>query len=664
MIALKEDLPGDLAQRVETMFSPRGIMAKAKNFEHRPQQQQMAGLIAQALEEERHLLVEAGTGVGKSLAYLIPAVLYAKEAKKKAVISTHTINLQEQLMYKDIPIVQKLLPVEFEAVLLKGRQNYLCPKRLERAMQNSGELFTSPEAEELKRIWEWSQTTRDGSLSDFAVEPDPAVWSHVCSEQHICTPKSCGRDTGRRCFYQEARKRFLTADVVVTNHTMLFLLLGAPADMEKKESGYIFANDFLILDEAHTIEQVAAKHIGLGVSQYGLRHAIQRLYNAKTQKGLFTLIRDAQGVKQSARIVSQVDAFFDDVGEACDFRKGREFRVRRAELVHDTLAGPLAELQATIVNALRRVEDETTKAELQDMGRRIRDARLGIADFLTQEQEQSVYWVEKSGKTGQFLTLNAVPVDLAAHLRQMFFRPDNTCVLTSATLGTGRDDLDYFRRRVGALPDEVQGEIIGGPFDYEAQMRLYIVRKIPDPRDDGYQEALETWIAHFLERTHGRAFVLFTSYKALQTTAERMASFFAHSAFTLLVQGQGMPRHRLIEEFKKCGNGVLFGTDSFWQGVDVPGEALQNVIITRLPFAVPDHPLIEAKLEHIEARGGDPFTEFSLPEAILKFRQGVGRLIRTKQDKGIIVVLDNRILAKRYGKAFLAAMPECPVEIV
>ncbi len=660
MIALREDIPNELTDRVGGMFAPGGVMAKAKNFEHRLEQQQMASLVAGALEAQEHLIVEAGTGVGKSLAYLIPAVLYAKEAKKKAVISTHTINLQEQLVYKDIPLVQKLLPDDFEAVLLKGRHNYFCARRLERAMNQAGELFTSPEQEELQRIWKWSQTTKDGTLSDFAIEPDAQVWSHVCSEQHICTPKSCGADG--KCFYQQARKRFLSADVVVMNHTLLFMLLGSPAEMGEKESGYIFANDFLILDEAHTVEAVAAKHIGLGVSQYGLRNAIQRLYNAKTKKGLFTLLGDGEGVRQAVRSLDQANEFFDEVEEACEFKKGREYRVRSPELVRDTITSPLADLQASIINCLKRVDDEITKAELQDMGRRVRDARLGIADFLNQEAGQSVYWVEKTGKLGASVSLNAAPIDLAPHLRQMLFREKNSCILTSATLATGRGDLGYFRTRMGA--DDVPGEMIGSPFDYEKQMRVHVVRKMSDPRDADYEDSLQKWIAHFLEESNGRAFVLFTSYKTLQSLAEKMEDYFAQSKWTFLVQGKGMPRHRLIEEFKSSGNAVLFGTDSFWQGVDVPGEALSNVIITRLPFAVPDHPLIEARLELIQEQGGDPFAEFSLPEAILKFRQGVGRLIRTQQDRGIIVVLDNRILTKQYGKAFLNALPPCPIEVV
>src|SRR5205085_2970831 len=287
MIALKNSLGSDFVERVRAFFAESGPLSKAKNFEFRPQQQEMAAAVANALEEERHLVIEAGTGVGKSLAYLTPAVLWAIEEHKKAIVSTHTINLQEQLLYKDIPILKKVLPVEFEAALMKGRQNYLCPRRLERAMQQANELFTGPERSELTRLAEWASTTRDGSLSDLSVEPNPKVWTQVCSEAHLCTQKTCGQNS--RCFYQQARKRLLAADLIVMNHTLLFMLLGSPQEQEGRESGFLFPNDFIIFDEAHTVEQVASKQIGIGVSQYGLRSTIQRLYNARTKKGLFTV---------------------------------------------------------------------------------------------------------------------------------------------------------------------------------------------------------------------------------------------------------------------------------------------------------------------------------------------------------------------------------------
>jgi ATP-dependent DNA helicase DinG len=660
MIALKDSLGTEFVERVRTIFSEDGLLSKAKNFEFRPQQQEMAVAVARALEEERHLVVEAGTGVGKSLAYLVPAILFALEQHKKAIISTHTINLQEQLLLKDIPILKKVLPVEFEAALMKGRQNYICPRRLERALQSSKELFTGPETNELERIAEWTSKTRDGTLSDLSIEPDPKVWAQVCSEAHICTQKTCGQNP--RCFYQQARKRLLAADVIVLNHTLLFMLLGSPQEQEERESGFLFPDDFIIFDEAHTVEQVASKQIGIGVSQYGLRSTIQRLYNARTRKGLFTVMRDAEGVRLAAELIDDVENFFADIESKSDFRKGREFRVRDVDLVPDTITGRLVALQARIAESVKRADDEIIKAELQEFARRIRDAREGIAIFLEQAAPKHVYWVERTGKTAQFLSLNAAPIDLAPVLRRMIFRDNCCCVMTSATLAVGREDLAYFRERIGAT--EAQPLQLGSPFDFQKQMKMFVVRKMPDPRDAGYHKELERWIAHFVEKTDGAAFVLFTSYRDMQQVAGEMQKFFAEQGMNLLVQGGGAPRTKLLEQFKSTPRSVLFGTDSFWSGVDVPGEALSNVIITRLPFAVPDTPLIEAKLELVQERGGDAFTEFSLPEAILKLRQGVGRLIRTKTDRGIVVILDSRIVTKPYGRAFMQALPKSPVEMV
>jgi ATP-dependent DNA helicase DinG len=660
MIALKDNLGSDFVERVRAFFSENGPLSKAKNFEFRPEQQEMAARVARALDEEQHLVVEAGTGVGKSLGYLVPSVLFALERHKKAIVSTHTINLQEQLLHKDIPILKKVLPVEFEAALMKGRQNYLCPRRLERALQNEQELFTGSERNELQRLAEWGRTTRDGSLSDLSVDPDPKVWVQVCSEAHICTQKSCGQNP--RCFYQQARKRLLAADLIVLNHTLLFILLGSPDMQEERESGFLFPNDFIIFDEAHTVEQVASKQIGIGVSQYGLRSTIQRLYNARTRKGLFTVMRDAAGVRLAADLIDDVDRFFSGVESKSNFRKGREFRVREVELVPDTITARLTALQARVADVVKRADDEILKAELQEFGRRIRDAREGISIFLEQSAPEHVYWVERTGKTERFLALNAAPVDLAPVLRRMLFRDNCCCVMTSATLAVGRPDLAYFRTRIGAM--EAEPLQLGSPFDFQKQMKMFVVQKMPDPRDVGYHRALEHWIAHFVQKSEGRAFVLFTSYRDMHQVSGAMEEFFASEGMNILVQGGGAPRSKLLEQFKSTPRSVLFGTDSFWGGVDVPGEALSNVIITRLPFAVPDHPLIEAKLELIEERGGDPFTEYSLPEAILKLRQGVGRLIRTKGDKGIIVILDNRIVTKPYGRAFMRALPKCQVEII
>jgi ATP-dependent DNA helicase DinG len=468
--------------------------------------------------------------VGKSLAYLIPAIFHAVARNRKAVISTHTINLQEQLVQKDLPMLAGMLPVEFKYSMLKGRQNYLCTRRLSKAMQQGQLLFTSSGVQELERIHQWSLKTEEGSLSDFEAEPDPHVWQQVCSERGLCSPKLCGRGSdfvkngGTPCFFQQARSRMLGADVLVLNHTLLFNQLGGRED--ESAGGVLFKNDFVVFDEAHTVERVASGHIGLSVSSAQLRYGLQRLWNPKTKKGLLAVLRRGreQVVEDALR---EADKFFAAAEAACDVLAERRdpqaaarvwnvLRIRQCDLVPDSLNLPLDRVREEVSALIKTVDDKDTAQELAECNRRLVELREAIAIFLSQRAEDHVYWVERTGKTQRHLALNAAPINVAAYLRERLFGPDTCVIMTSATLavqleaGAGAraaaekgPPLLYFARQVGG--EKATLLQAGSPFDYERQMKIYVVGKMPDPREGGYEASLIHWVKHFVTMTDGRS---------------------------------------------------------------------------------------------------------------------------------------------------------------
>jgi len=663
---MSRDPLGNLAFRMGEFFSDGGKLGKAKGYESRPGQARMAERVAEIIEDRKHLVVEAGTGTGKSLAYLVPAAYAAQELGKKAIISTYTIHLQEQLFGKDVPIVQSLVPFEFTAALLKGRQNYLCPHRLKKAQQHQGDLFATGQAEQLRGLVEWAGKTKDGTLSDIDFQVDAAVWAQVCSEAFACTPRHCGGPTG--CFYQMARTKVQDANVVILNHALLFgLLAGAEESEEGPSEGYLFPNDFLVLDEAHEVEDVAAKALGLEVRLGSLRFLLQRLVHPRTKKGVLMRIGDGNAVKSTLGVLGILEGSFEEILESAGLEASGQKRVRQPLGVKSELGPRLMDVRAQLLKLAEDAGDGEERNELKDHARRLEASACGLGEFLKMSREGHAYWVERrlpeEGRAHRGeMSFHASPVEVAERLEELVFRPDCTTIMTSATLDVGRG-LEFFAKRVGA--QEAETLLVDSPFDYESQMRVYLPKGMPEPSEgQRFQEALEGWIQLFVGMTKGKAFVLFTSRAMLRKTADGMAGWFEEQGIRLLVQDKGNSRTRLLKEFKEDRDSVLFGTDSFWQGVDVPGEALSNVILTRLPFSVPDEPLFEARCERIKEKGGEPFRELQLPEAILKFRQGVGRLIRSREDRGQIAVLDGRILSRTYGKSFLKILPECPVEIL
>ena len=641
----------------EAFFAPGGPLKAAaaeggRPYEFRPQQIQMSGAIADALAQGQNLRIEAPTGVGKSFAYLIPLIFRAKIASRPAIVSTETINLQEQLIHKDIPLLKKITGIDFKAALAKGRRNYLCRRRYSLLSADQKDaLLPSPEmALEVQRLSVWIDKTDDGNRDSLEFRVDPATWDLVACEAHNCMGPKC--PFYRNCFYYKARQEWETADIVVANHALFFTDLAMRCCNEN--AGALLPNyGAVLIDEAHTLENNAAEYLGLHLSRAGIVGTLNRLFNPENARGL--LMRQGEASMELRAMVAdtrgEAYGFFANYEEYINRREETAVIIREPQNFPDNLSRKLQQLYFELSKYADDIEEAGLKTEFEAQLSNCMEYVSGIDQFTNQTIPDAVYYAE-SERGG--VRLHASPLNVAEILSEVLFNQDFPVILCSATL-TVSNRFDYFCGRTGFCNGSTL--LLDSPFRKE-QAKLLIPRIMPDPSmAEEYQTAVNREIPRFLRMTDGKAFVLFTSYKMLRGAALALRTPCMLNNWQMLIQGETLTRSMMLKEFVNDPNSILLGTDSFWTGVDVPGEALSNVIITKLPFASPGHPLIAAREERIRNRGGSPFFEYDLPEAVLKFRQGVGRLIRSRTDSGIIVLLDRRVITKRYGKMFLDSIP-------
>lgn len=659
------------------VLGPQGRIAqKLQRYEHRQQQLDMADAVAAAITNRTHLVAEAGTGTGKSFAYLVPAILAAtarqaheadamqrgggnsgeKPPKTRIVISTHTISLQEQLIGKDIPFLNAVLPLEFSAVLVKGRGNYVSLRRLRGAAERAQSMFADPtHVEQVGQLLRWSSNTDDGSLASLEFRPVNEVWDEVRSDHGNCLGNKCSLYDD--CLYYRARRRIWNADLLVVNHALFF------ADLALRRDNASLLPDYnvVIFDEAHTVEQVAADHLGLKVTSGQINYLLNKLYNPTTNKGLLRHHQFTQGEKLVTDLSYIAEDYFGELRSYRHEKCSRNGKVARPEKFSTDLSGPLRDLGRAISELSEGIVRDEDRIELTSASKRC----LGFAHSLEQWQQQkikdSVFWIDVSGRQQERVELCCSPYEIGPVLRDELFTKVPTVVMTSATLAVAGQSFDFIRHRLGVDHSaEVQ---LDSPFNYKENCRLILPKSMPDPTESPieYENAVCDRIRKYVDQTQGRAFVLFTSFKMLDNCGRKLLTWFRQNQYSLYSQGDGTPRTLLLERYRNDPRGVLFGADSFWQGVDVPGDALQNVIIAKLPFSVPDHPLLEARLDAIRKQGGNPFMDYQVPEAVIRLKQGFGRLIRSRTDSGQVAILDPRVRTKRYGQLFLESLPDCRV---
>jgi ATP-dependent DNA helicase DinG len=637
--------------KVISILGSDGVISRTlENYESRPQQLKMAEAICEAIESEKHLIVEAGTGVGKSLAYLAPFIIYATENDRKVIVSTNTKTLQHQLYEKDLPFLKNSLGIDFDYALCLGTENYLCKRRLNSEFNQ--DLFdTATQRSDAKRIVEWSLITSSGLKSELGFIPIDEVWDKICRESDLCLGNKCSHKNN--CFYKNAKRHERSTHILVTNHALFFTNLA---------SGGMVLPEFhaVVFDEGQTLEDVATSYLGYEISNTKIKYLFDSVYNSKTEKGILLKFKNQKDkvnaiekYLEESRIASM--QFFEEISKKFG-TKNEVKRIRTKNIIFNYLEEPLSSLADSMKKLLEDVKSEEEEALVRAYVKKCMSLKASLSFILNLADDNYVYWVEVFEKRGgvKYL-LFASPIQIAEELNKQLFDKIKPIILTSATLSTN-NNFDFIRGRLGIK--ECGELLLGSPFNYKENVLLYLVKKIADPSDDleKFQKQALTYIRELIDIMQGRTFILFTSYKMMRTIYDELK--LNYKSINLLKQGD-QPRYDLLGNFKRNMNAVLLGTNTFWQGVDVPGKALECVVITKLPFSVPDDPMTEARMELIESRNGNPFLEYQIPQAIMMFKQGFGRLIRTKSDRGVVAVLDPRVTTRTYGKSFLNVLPKC-----
>ena len=637
--------PAKQSSTLYQFFAPGGLLSRAHPaYEFRRGQLQMAQSVEQALEEKRHLIVEAGTGTGKTLAYLMPVI----RSGKRVLISTGTKNLQEQLFYKDIPFLEQALYPNGEAKLrvcyMKGRANYLCRKKLY-DLTDQPVLSGLEEIEQYRAIAAWEKTTHTGDRAELASLPEAsALWPKLDARAETCLGQKCS--AFERCFITEMHRRAMESDIIIVNHHLFFADLAIKqASDHAPDAGILPEVGAVIFDEAHELEDVAGSYFGVSVSNLRIEDLIRDVEASLQRNHL--LSPQIQGATRSLRERSQ---FFFSVLPAGDgrfaFQNRREFLEENGDEFL-ALMQALTRLGSELQNLPQKPE------EVFQFLRRAEELRVQLRFLMESEDRNTVFWIERRGSRAgsrQNLFLQATPIDVAPILKTCLFDQLECAVLTSATLAVG-GGFDYIRQRLGL--DHAREELVPSHFDYASQALLYVPPDLPDPRTPQFAPKAADRIRNLLEITRGRAFCLFTSYGQMHDIHQRLLG---ELQFPLLLQGDA-PKTALLEEFRLTPNAVLFATSSFWQGVDVQGEQLSCVIIDRLPFAVPTDPVVAARVRSLDEAGGNAFFQYQVPAAVITLKQGFGRLIRSLHDRGLLCLLDNRVLKKQYGRVFLESLP-------